>query len=83
MNMRCKLVLLAAAAATVSMVDAAVANAYDTIDYGTNQAACQAADEAGTGCRHPLCRLRPNWAWAITLSPWMTDRLPRAAGVSP
>jgi hypothetical protein len=38
-----KLVLFGAVAATVSMVDAAVANADDYIDFGTNQAACKSA----------------------------------------
>ena len=37
-----KLVLFGAVAATVSMADAAVANADDYIDFGTNQAACKA-----------------------------------------
>jgi hypothetical protein len=57
MSLRCKLVLIAAVAATVSMVDAAAANAYDTIDYGTNQAACQAAEQQAraAGIRYADC----------------------------
>jgi hypothetical protein len=57
MNLRRKLAWSAAVAATVSMVDAAVANAYDTIDYGTNQAACQAAEKQAkaTGIRYADC----------------------------
>jgi hypothetical protein len=43
MNLWRKLVLFGAVAATVSMVDAAVANADDYIDFGTNQAACKSA----------------------------------------
>jgi hypothetical protein len=42
MNSWRKLILLGAAAAALSMVDAAVANA-DYIDYGTNQSACKSA----------------------------------------
>ena len=38
-----KLVLFGAVVATVSMVDAAVANADQYIDFGTDQAACKAA----------------------------------------
>jgi hypothetical protein len=57
MNLWRKLVLFAAVAATVSMVDTAVANAYDTIDYGTNQAACQAAEKQAksAGIRYADC----------------------------
>ena len=53
MNLWRKLVLFGAVAATVSMVDAAVANAGDYIDFGTNQAACEIAakqaNAAGNG----------------------------------
>jgi hypothetical protein len=57
MKMWRKLVLIAAGAASASMVDAAVANAYDTIDYGTNQAACQAAEKQAkaAGIRYADC----------------------------
>jgi hypothetical protein len=57
MNLRRKLFLFAAVAATVSVVDAAVAEAYDTIDYGTNQAACQAAEKQAkaAGIRYADC----------------------------
>ena len=57
MNLRRNLFLFAAVAATVSVVDAAVANAYDTIDYGTNQAACQAAEKQAkaAGIRYADC----------------------------
>jgi hypothetical protein len=57
MNVWLKLVLLAAGAATVSIAGAAVANAYDTIDYGTNQAACQAAEKQAraAGIRYADC----------------------------
>jgi hypothetical protein len=48
-----KLALCGAVAATVSMVDAAVASADQYIDYGTNQAACQAAaQQANAVGRH-------------------------------
>jgi hypothetical protein len=52
-----KLVLFGVVAATVCMVDAAVANAYDTIDYGTNRAACQAAEKQAkvAGIRYADC----------------------------
>jgi hypothetical protein len=43
MNLWSKLVLLGAVAATVSMVDAAVANADQYINFGPNEAACKAA----------------------------------------
>jgi hypothetical protein len=43
MNLWRRLVLFCAVAATISMVDAAVANADEYIDYGTDQAACKAA----------------------------------------
>jgi hypothetical protein len=43
MNLWRMLVLFGAVAATVSMVDAAVANADEYINFGTNQAACQSA----------------------------------------
>ncbi len=43
MILRSQLVLLGAIAATVSMVDAAVANADDYIDFGVNQAAFKSA----------------------------------------
>jgi hypothetical protein len=57
MNLWRKLVLFGAIAATVSMVNAAVANAYTTIDYGTNQAACQAAEHQAkaAGIRYADC----------------------------
>jgi hypothetical protein len=44
MNLWRRLVVLGGVAATMSTFDAAVANAYTTIDYGTNQAACEAAE---------------------------------------
>ncbi len=52
-----KLVLFAAIAATVSMVDTAVANADSYIDFGTNQAACEsaAAQANATSNRHSSC----------------------------
>ena len=43
MNMWQKFVLVGAVVATVSMVDVAVANADQYIDFGTNQAACKSA----------------------------------------
>lgn len=57
MNFRRYLAVLGAVAATVSMVNAAVANAYDTIDYGTNKAACQAAEKQlqAAGIRYTNC----------------------------
>jgi hypothetical protein len=57
MKMWRKVVLFGAVAATVSMVDAAVANAYDTIDYGTNQGACRAAEKQlrAAGIRYANC----------------------------
>jgi hypothetical protein len=44
MNLWRTLVVAGAVAATMLTVDAAVAHAYTTIDYGTNQAACEAAE---------------------------------------
>ncbi|CAN5389366.1 hypothetical protein BH10ACT9_BH10ACT9_58230 [soil metagenome] len=57
MNLWRKLVLSGAVAATVSMVNAAAAHAYDTVDYGTNQAACQAAAKQlkAAGIRYTNC----------------------------
>jgi hypothetical protein len=57
MNLLLKLAMSAAGAATISMAIAATANAYDTIDYGTNQAACQAAEKQAraTGVRYADC----------------------------
>jgi hypothetical protein len=53
MNLWRKLVLFGAVSATVSMVDAAVANADEYIDFGTNEAACKSAakqaNAAGNG----------------------------------
>jgi hypothetical protein len=43
MNLWRKLVLFGAVVATISMVDVAVANADQHIDFGTDQAACQSA----------------------------------------
>jgi hypothetical protein len=43
MKMWRKLVLFVAVAATISIVDAAVANADDYIDFGTAEAACKSA----------------------------------------
>jgi hypothetical protein len=53
MNMWHKLVLIGAVAATVSMVDAAVANADQYIDYGTDQASCQIAARQANATPHP------------------------------
>lgn len=52
-----KLVLFGAVAATVFMVDAAVANADDYIDFGTNQAACKSAAQQAnaSGNRGSFC----------------------------
>lgn len=57
MNLWRKLVLFGAVAATVSMVDAAVANAGDYIDYGTNHSACMSAAKQAnaTGNRGSFC----------------------------
>lgn len=57
MNLWHKVVLCSAAAAIVSTVSPAVANAYETIDYGTNQAACQAAEKQAkaAGIRYADC----------------------------
>jgi hypothetical protein len=57
MNWWRKLFSCIALAVTVSVVDAAVAHAYDTIDYGTNQAACQAAEKQAraAGIRYADC----------------------------
>lgn len=54
---RFKLVLFGAAAVTASTVGAGVANAYDTIDYGTSKAACQAAEKQAraAGIRYANC----------------------------
>jgi hypothetical protein len=56
-NLWRKLVLFAAVAATLSIVDAAVANADDYIDFGTNQAACKsaAAQANATSNRYSFC----------------------------
>ena len=52
-----KLVLSGGVAATVAMVDAAVASADQYIDYGTNQSACQAAAQQANavGKRNSFC----------------------------
>jgi hypothetical protein len=57
MNLWRKLVLLGAVVATVSMVDAAVANADQYIDFGTDQAACKAAAQQAnaTSDRNSFC----------------------------
>ena len=57
MGTRQRLILMIAVAATVSMVDAAVAHAYDTIDYGTDRAACKAAEKQAkvAGYRYANC----------------------------
>jgi hypothetical protein len=57
MNLWRKLVLFGAVAAAMCLVDAAVANADQYIDYGTNQSACQsAASQANaTGNRGSFC----------------------------
>jgi hypothetical protein len=57
MNLWRKLVLFGAVAATLSIVDAAVANADDYIDFGTNQAACKsaAAQANATSNRNSFC----------------------------
>jgi hypothetical protein len=51
------LVVFGAVAAISCTVDSAVANAYDTIDFGTNQAACQAAEKQAraSGTRYADC----------------------------
>jgi hypothetical protein len=58
MNLWRKSILFGAVAATVSMVDAAVASADSYIDFGTNQASCQSAAaqaNAAGGLRHSFC----------------------------
>ena len=52
-----KLASCVALAVAVSVVDAAVAHAYDTVDYGMNQAACQAAEKQAraAGIRYADC----------------------------
>jgi hypothetical protein len=57
MNLWHKVVLCGAAAATASVGHAAVANAYETIDYGTNQGACEAAEKQAKvgGYRYADC----------------------------
>ena len=57
MNVLGKLVLCGAVAATVSLVDAAVASADQYIDYGTNQSACRAAaaQANAVGRRNSFC----------------------------
>jgi hypothetical protein len=52
-----KLVLIGVVAATVSVVDAAVASADQYIDFGTNQAACRtAANQANAASsRNSFC----------------------------
>jgi type IV secretory pathway TrbL component len=52
MNVWHKLVLIGAVAATVSMVGAAVANADQHIDFGTNQAACKSAASQANATGH-------------------------------
>lgn len=57
MQTRRKMALLIVAAAIASMVNAGVANAYETIDYGTNKAACKAAEKQlrASGIRYTSC----------------------------
>jgi hypothetical protein len=63
MNLWHKVALFGAFAATISVLDAAVANADQYIDFGTNQAACQnaaqQANAAGAGSpgyrQHSYC----------------------------
>lgn len=57
MNSWLKLVSCIAIAIAVPMVDAAIAHAYDTIDYGMNQAACEAAEKQArtAGVRYADC----------------------------
>ncbi len=57
MNLLPKLALFAAVAVPGSMFGAAVANAYDTVDYGTNQSACEAAEKQAKagGFRYANC----------------------------
>jgi hypothetical protein len=57
MNLWRSLVVFGAVATTMFTVDAATANAYTTIDYGTNQAACQAAEKQAraAGIRYAEC----------------------------
>jgi hypothetical protein len=57
MNLWRKLVLFGAVAATLSIVDAAVANADDYIDFGTNQAACKSAAQQANAAsnRYSFC----------------------------
>jgi hypothetical protein len=57
MNLWRTLVVFGGVAATVFTVDAAVANAYTTIDYGTNQAGCEAAEHQAraAGIRYADC----------------------------
>lgn len=49
--------MFVAVAATVSTVNAAVANAYETVDYGTNEGACRAAAKQleAAGIRYTNC----------------------------
>ncbi len=57
MNIWHRVVLCSAVAATVSIGHPAVANAYETIDYGTNQGACEAAERQAKvgGYRYASC----------------------------
>ena len=57
MNLWRILVVFGGVAATMLTVDAAVANAYTTLDYGTDQAACQAAEHQAkaAGMRYADC----------------------------
>jgi len=52
MNTWCMLVLIAAVAATASVVDTAVASADQYIDFGTNQAACKSAAKQANAAGH-------------------------------
>jgi hypothetical protein len=57
MNLLRTLVVFCGVAATMFTVDAAVANAYTTIDYGTNQGGCEAAEHEAraAGIRYADC----------------------------
>lgn len=56
-NLWRNMALIGIVSVALSMVDAAIANAYDTVDYGTNRAACMAAEKQlkASGIRYASC----------------------------
>ena len=69
MNWVRKIVLLGAVAASLSIADAAVANADENIDFGTSQAGCRAAEKQAKalGIRYANCHETGPGHYSLTL----------------